>query len=158
MTAGSVYSVDSSALIDGLERYYPEANFPALWARVDELVAAGRFLISDEVLDEVTRKDEPAKVWCEDRKDTIVVPTDAEVISAVKDVLADYPLLVKGFKGRNRADPFVIGVGQVRSCVVVTGEGPDGTSNKPKIPYLCNELGLRCIRFTDLIREEGWQF
>ena len=30
MSASALYSVDTSALIDGLERYYPEETFPAL--------------------------------------------------------------------------------------------------------------------------------
>lgn len=37
MSRPPVYSVDTSALIDGLERYYPEDTFPALWERIDEL-------------------------------------------------------------------------------------------------------------------------
>ena len=31
MSENRIYSGDSSALIDGLERYYPEKQFPALW-------------------------------------------------------------------------------------------------------------------------------
>lgn len=42
---GTFYSVDTSALIDGLERYYPMSTFPALWDQVDVVVDEGRFLI-----------------------------------------------------------------------------------------------------------------
>lgn len=158
MSRARIYSVDSSALIDGLERYYPEQQFPALWVRVDELIAAGRFVISDEVHDELQRKDEVARGWCERRKDAIVVPTDGEVVVAVRAVLRDHPLLVKAMKGRNRADPFVIAVASVRGAVVVTGEGSDGTASRPKIPYVCGEMGIECCRFLDLSKHEGWSF
>ncbi len=49
------YSADTSALIDGLERYYPETHFPALWEKVDELVAESRLIISEEVWEEVQK-------------------------------------------------------------------------------------------------------
>jgi len=52
-----VYCVDTSALIDGLERYYPEENFPGLWTKVDSLIKDGRFLISEEVWEELRQKD-----------------------------------------------------------------------------------------------------
>lgn len=158
MSENRIYSGDSSALIDGLERYYPEKQFPALWVRVDELIAAGRFVISDEVHDELKRKDEAARTWCETRKDAIVVPTDAEIVAAVRLVLKDHPLLVKDMKGRNRADPFVIAVASVKGAVVVTGEGNDGTATRPKIPYVCGQTGIECCRFLDLIKREGWSF
>jgi len=37
-----VFCVDTSALIDGLERYYPEVTFPALWKHIAQLVEDGR--------------------------------------------------------------------------------------------------------------------
>ncbi|MDP9453320.1 MAG: DUF4411 family protein [Actinomycetota bacterium] len=154
----AVYSVDTSALIDGLERYYPEAAFPALWQRVDGLVDAGQFVISDEVWEEVQKRDAVAKAWCEPRRPRLLVPTDGEITRHVQQVLADHPRLVAQMKGRNRADPFVIAVARYRGCVVLTGEGSDGTANRPKIPYVCQQLGIRVIRFTELIIEEGWVF
>ncbi len=104
------------------------------------------------------RKDAAAKEWCEARKDAIVVATDVDVVASVRDVLREYPLLVKAMKGRDRADPFVIAVAARKNAVVVTGEGSDGTADRPKIPYVCSEMGIDCIRFTDLIKREGWSF
>ena len=153
-----LYCVDTSALIDGLERYYPEEHFPALWERVDELVTAGRFFISEEVWEEVKQKDERAQAWVQPRLEELVVRTDQAVVSATQQVLRGHELLVKNMKGRNRADPFVIAVAQLRGAIVVTGEGSDGTATRPKIPYVCGQLGLTCFRFLDVIRAEGWRF
>ena len=116
-----MYSVDTSALIDGLERYYPEENFPALWERVDGLISDGRFLISEEVWEEVKSKDAVAKAWCEPRKESIIVPTDSAVVQDVQEILSLHERLVKNMKGRNRADAFVIAVGRLRRATVVTG-------------------------------------
>lgn len=152
------YSFDTSGLIDGLERYYPVDNFPALWERVDELIAAGRFIISEEVWHEVEAKTMTAKAWCTDRLDSIMVPTDAAIATAVRNILTTHPRLVMEMKGRNRADPFVIAVAHVRGATVVTGEGADGNANRPKIPYICDGMGLPCLRFLGVVQAEGWRF
>jgi hypothetical protein len=159
MTSPTVYSVDTSALLDGLERYYPEAAFPALWGKIDSLIAHGRFLLSDEVWDEARKRDAAAKTWC-DRcgKTALVVPTDAVIAKEVQDILVSFPKLVANMKGKNRADAFVIAVARLRGATIVTGEGPDGNQNRPKIPYIAQELGVPCIRFLDIIRREGWRF
>lgn len=154
----ALYCVDTSALIDGLERFYPEENFPGLWKKIDILIDEGRFFISEEVWEELKQKDEPAQQWAQPRLGKLVVPTDSTVITAVQQVLQDYELLVKNMKGRNRADPFVIGVAQIRKATVVTGEGSDGNSQRPKIPYVCKQLGLPCVRFLEVVRAEGWRF
>lgn len=153
-----IYCVDTSALIDGLERYYPDSSFPSLWARVDELIEAGRFICSDEVVEEAIKKDLPAKAWCQQRRQNtkFCVPTDADVATEVQAVLGLHPRLVK--PGRHRADPFVVAVANMRGACVITGEGHDGTAVKPKIPYVCNQLGINCIRLTELIGREGWVF
>ena len=67
----SLYCVDTSALIDGLERYYPEENFPGLWRKIDILIADGRFRISEEVWEELQQKDERAKEWAQPRLDML---------------------------------------------------------------------------------------
>lgn len=91
----TIYSVDTSALFDGLERYYPESSFPALWARVDELIEAQRFLISEEVWEEARAHDAVAKSWCDARgKGLMVVPTDANVTTGVQNILVQFPKLV----------------------------------------------------------------
>jgi hypothetical protein len=153
------YSVDTSALLDGLERYYVEETFPGIWERVADLIRAGRFFISEEVYQEAKKKTGVVKAWCDrDTTGKLVVPTDSAITREVQAILKDTPKMVMAMKGRNRADPFVVAVARLRAATVVTGEGSDGTEDRPKIPYVCGKLGLPCITFTDLIRVEGWVF
>ena len=158
MSPAVIYSVDTSALIDGLERYYRPANFPSLWERLDELIAQGRLLCSEEVLEEATQRDLPAKDWCTQRREHLVVPTDADVAIEAQVLLGQHPAMTKGLKGRNRADPFVIVVAKMHGATVVTGEGQDGSASRPKIPWVCRQLGVPCIRLAELITQEGWSF
>lgn len=76
-----------------------------------------------------------------------------EVIQVrVGELLTKYPRLVDTLKNRSQADPFVIAATIERSAVLVTGE-IGGSAEKPKIPYVCQVEGIRCISFLEMIRE-----
>ncbi len=156
--APPTYSFDTSGLIDGLERYYPAETFSALWERVDDLIDAGRLIISEEVWEEVEAKTSTARDWCKDRLDRIIVPTDGTIASTVTEILTNHPRLVANMKGRNRADAFVIAVARIRGATVVTGEGGDGSANRPKIPFICDAMGVPHLRFLGVLQTEGWRF
>lgn len=141
-----------------MERYYPQEAFPALWTNVDSLIKDGRFFLSEEVWEEAQARDAVVKAWCHSRLDPLVVPTTATIAQEVQTILAEHERLTMNMKGRNRADPFVIAVAKLSQAVVVTGEGSDGTDVRPKIPYVCQRLGIECVRLIDLIRLEGWRF
>ena len=152
-----VYSVDSSALIDGWIRHYPPDHFPSVWIEIESLIDEGRFLLSEEVLREIERHDDPLNEWLQDRRDRVVVPTTNEVAVGVREILRSHERLVMSGSGRNRADPFVIAVARLHNAVVLTGE-KGGTPSKPKIPSVCEDLDIRAISLLDLIKEEGWVF
>lgn len=155
---GRVYSFDTSGLIDGLERLYPEDHFPSIWKEIETLVSAGRLKISEEVWEEAKKRAAVAQAWCARYLADILVPTDSRIAGSVTTILSAHPRLVMNMKGRNRADAFVIAVALELKATVVTGEGSDGTDNRPKIPYVCEQLGVPCYRFLDMIKEEGWSF
>lgn len=150
-----LYSFDTSALIDGIERFYPPANFPALWVKVDELIGQGRLLISEEVWAEAQTLDAPLKQWCEGGRHEAVVQTDGDIAAVVGQIATDFPQW--GAQGRNRADPFVIALAECAGAVVVTGEKPGGPGT-PKIPYVSRQRGLTVMKFVDVIKAEGWTF
>ncbi len=161
MSKAPVYSFDTSALIDGLERYYPETTFPALWDKVEGLIDGGRLLISEEVWLEATKKAEATKEWCNrhtDNKAKIVVATTADIAKRVTEILVPYPKFVSDASGKNRADPFVIAVAGANNAIVVTGESEGGTEKKPKIPFICDQLGIKHCKMLDVIKVEGWKF
>jgi hypothetical protein len=158
-TSDSRYSFDTSALIDGIERYYPIANFPALWGRIDELITDGRLHVSEEAWNEAVSVDSALKEWCTeaaaDRK-RCVVPTDAAIGTIAGAIAAQFPRWARqGTK--NYADPFVIAVAEAKSCMVVSGE-KNGGPGQPKIPYVCGVRQVLHMRFVDVVVREGWIF
>ena len=82
----------------------------------------------------------------------MLVPPDEAIQKRVAEILGKYPRLVDTLKGRSQADPFVIATAMERDAVVVTGEIM-GTATKPRIPFVCQAEGIRCITFLEMIRE-----
>ena len=82
----------------------------------------------------------------------MLIPANESVQRHVAEVLATYPRLMDTLKGRSQADPFVIATAVETGSIVVTGESV-GTATKPRIPFVCQQLGIRCITFLDMIRE-----
>jgi hypothetical protein len=122
------------------------------------VIRSGEFpVILDKVWVEIDAKDAAARAWCYPRLDRLVVPTDARVVQQVQSVLRSHPRLVGALKNRSGADPFVIAVARLGNALVVTGE-VQGTDARPRIPFVCAELGLECISFLDLIKAERWSF
>jgi len=154
-----VYSFDTSALIDGMERFYPIDNFPALWEKFDELIASGRLVVSEEAWSEATKKDAPLKDWCTEEsaeRARCVYLTDAAVGTVVGAISAAYPQWVQQ-GGKNQADPFVIAVAEVVGGMVISGERDGGPAN-PKIPYVCAQRGTPHGRVIDVIKLEKYRF
>ena len=145
------FCVDTSAWLDGWHRYYPRDVFPTLWRNVEERVSSGEIFASEEVYIELQKKDDDLHDWIKERKSMLVAANEV-IQRRVAQLLTDYPRLVDSLKGRSQADPFVIATAIETSSVVVTGEAR-GTAARPRIPFVCQELNVRCVTFLDMIRE-----
>ncbi|MCL2463911.1 MAG: DUF4411 family protein [Micrococcales bacterium] len=152
-----LYSFDTSALIDGLERFYPIKNFPGIWEGIDSLIDDGRLLVSEEAWREAVSADAPLKEWCEDTaagRDRCICSTDDVVATTAGEIVFQFPGWVTRGK-KNTADPFVIAVAEAHTCGVISGE-TNGGPGRPKIPYVCAQRGVPHHRFVDVIVAEGW--
>jgi uncharacterized protein DUF4411 len=150
------YSFDSSALIYAWSEAYPIESFESFWDRFDEMVNGGHALISEEVYEELGRKEDGLFEWVKQRPQ-IIVPHSDEVQAAVTTILGSHPLLIKARKNRSGGDPFVIAVAMCHHCTVVTQEG-FGSENAPRIPNVCRayEIGYQPLK--EVIREQRWRF
>jgi hypothetical protein len=151
------YSIDTSAILDGWVRYYPPDIFPPLWRKLEQLADSGHLRASEEVLRELEKKDDDVHAWARER-DRMFVSVDDEIQVAVADLLGRFPRLVNTQRDRSMGDPWVIALAQVHSCIVVTGEQNRGTTDRPRIPDVCDAIGIRSISLLGLIREEKWVF
>ena len=152
-----MYVIDTSALLDGWVRHYPPDVFPSLWSHVEEMVKTGELLSPDEVLSELSQKDDAVFQWAKTNA-AMFVPLDEDVQRATQEILDEFPRLVGAMKDRNRADPFVIAVAKLKGAIVVTGEKSIGTRDRPRIPIVCDHFDIGHRTMLELIREKGWTF
>jgi hypothetical protein len=88
----------------------------------------------------------------------LFVPLDPDIQLSVKEILRQHPRLVGIGSGRSAADPFVIALADARSGVVVSEETRTGNLGRPRIPDVCDAMGVRCITLIQYIAEQGWIF
>lgn len=153
---GSRYSLDTNVLITAWRETYPPEAFASFWDRLDGLIEERRALVSEEVYEELSRKEDRLFDWVKQRPACVVPHTD-EVQAAVTRILKSHPLLIKARKNRSGADPFVIAVALCERCMVVTHEGY-GSDQAPRIPDVCRAYKVAFQPLTQLIRDEGWRF
>lgn len=152
------YSIDTSSLINGFRINYPYENFPRLWNEdLPALVASGHLRATEEVRFELERQDDELVQWIRDYSDELFVEVDEPIQHEVSAILRDHTGLIGVGPGRSGADPFVIALAKIKVCAVVAEEGR-GSAKRPKIPDVCDALGVRCIRLVDLIGEQEWVY
>lgn len=142
-----------------MEPLLPTRLFPSLWERFDDLIKSGNIIATEEVLIELERKDDDVHRWALERRQ-MFVPMYGNIQQAAISILAKYPRLIDNRKNRSSADPFVIALAQAQreDCAVVTYETHSNSPDRPRIPDVCDALGIRCINVSELIQEEGWRF
>ena len=104
------------------------------------------------------KKDDDLSAWCKERP-TMFIDVDDATQASMQHIMGTYPKLVDTSKGRSGADPFVIALAQAHNpLLTVVTEEHGGSANKPKIPFVCRQEGLRCISLLQLIEEQQWRF
>lgn len=152
MTASEpAYCFDTSAWLDGWVRHYSMENFPSVWDRIADLLRSGRGWWTEEVTAEIKEVD--LIEWLKPHGAAVIPTSDVWTEASALQQRFNHELSPKGITG---ADPFVIAAARINALWVVTGEKP--STGRPKIPDVCNELGIRYTSLADMIRKEGWTF
>lgn len=159
--APSIYSVDTSSLMDWQARYYPTDVFTGLIDAVDRLAAEKRIFLAELVREEVEAVGTPELVqWCEDRK-PLLVPT-ADLLAEALSIQSRFPGLMDPKAEHEEADAYVIALARLREGIVVSQETPASEKKNPKrshfIPDVCRELGITCVSILGLMRREKLRF
>jgi hypothetical protein len=151
------YCIDTSALLDGWVRWYPPDTFHTLWRNIEALIEQAAIVAPEEVLMELSKKDDDVHKWAKRNKAMFLAPIE-DIQIATSEVLGRFPRLVDSRKDRSQADPFVIAAARVYDLIVVTEEKRPGTEDRPTIPIVCTSFGIRHMRLLDMIRDQGWRF
>ena len=154
-----IYSVDSSTLMDWQARYYPSDVFKTLLQKVEQLIAAERFLAPALVNDEIKAVGTADLIGWADARPRIFVPT-AELLAEAQAIQNQFAGLRDPKAEYEEADAYVIALARMRNGIVVTQETTAAEKHRPRrthfIPDVCRELGVHCVTFLGLMRREGW--
>ena len=153
----ATYCFDTSAFVEAWRRLYPPDVFPSYWQNLRELARTELICSPDEVLEELSRKEDDLYTWAREL-DGFFQPLDDQIQTETMNILAEFPRLVAELSDRTRADPFVIALAKRDGLTVVSNEKRVGSRSRPHIPNVCDALGVRHCDLLDFIRDRGWTF
>jgi hypothetical protein len=139
-----------------LRRSYPKPEFESVWKFVEQLLSSGRILSIDEVYIELEQQDDEVFQWVSQWNGNFIPLDDAIQIKA-REILSEFPTLIDLRKGKSGADPFLIAVAAVRGGTIVSEENRSGGPPKVKIPDVALSLDVTCIKFLNVLRQEGYR-
>lgn len=150
------YLIDTSSLVD----VETENNPDQVWEGLFRLVGEGRLLTVGYVFEEMERMVANGKLRQEilkrlkEFKHVMVVPDD-EILLETGNINFKYPRLGDWRDPKNSADPWLVAAGKVRGYSVITEESDVGPKKKRKIPWVCDQEGVRWLRLSKLISNES---
>jgi hypothetical protein len=153
----TLYSVDTSALITGRRDVLPAQTFGTFWHNVEVIIRRGDVRAVDVVRDELRSRDDDTRKWAS-QQTGLFVPLRREIQLATREVLRAHPRLTGVAKNRNGADPFVIGYAIALGGTVVTEERHEGSTNRPRIPVVCDLMGVPWTNLVGLAAAYGAGF
>ena len=120
-TAATKYSMDSSSLIFAWTEAYPMDAFGSFWSRLETLAQAGRAFLSEEVHEELKRKDDDLARWAAGLS-RLFKRTSATQFTDAQRLASKYPGFVDVMRSTAQADPFLVALAAEGHDVVVTSE------------------------------------
>jgi hypothetical protein len=151
------YCIDTSSILHAWIEAYPPDNFPPVWDKINDFIAKGKLISSEEVLRELKKKHDSAYQWAKGHTN-VFLPLDEATQVLVAEIMSNHKRLVDTRKGRIGADPFVIAVAKLKHCTLVTNEAITNNLKRPNIPDVCAVMGVECINILQLFQTEGWVF
>lgn len=151
------FSLDTSSLMNAWNKNYQIDMLPSIWEHVETMLRDEIAVATVQVYDEIKNKDDAFAEWFHERKE-LFKPISEEHLELLSGIMERYPRIASTGSGRNFADPWVISLAQCYdpTCCVVTEEGTSRNANNPKIPFVCDNEGLKCCNFNGFLRQTGW--
>ena len=145
------YCIDTSSVLRIAKLDYADR----IWTGLFELAEQGRLVTAKYVLRETKKWNGDAYEKLVDLPTLAVVPdTDPNIMPLAGLMTLRYPRMAKPWSKRDVADPWVVAVGLARSLTVVCDERIDAPPQQQRMPYVCEQEGVRCINSGQLIRDE----
>jgi len=155
-----IYCIDTSSIIN-LFRHsglpYPPYRadiFEGLWTKLDQIIKNGNLISHITVFEEISKRDDEGKRWCEKYK-RIFKDIDDCQIEQIEKIKIKYN---KSYwdaeinrEGQEWADPWIIALAICENAIIVSDE-----KNFPnRIPYIANHFGINTLNLMDFLKDIG---
>jgi len=149
------YLLDANVLIEAKNQHYGMDFCPAFWRWLSDSHADGQVFSVVEVRDELT--DPEISPWVAVQSPGFFLPTDPEVVGARHSIelwARDMQFTREAVRGfMKSADSALIAFAVAHGHAVVTMERSSGSKRKVKIPDVCKDFNVRCIKPHIMLRE-----
>jgi hypothetical protein len=155
MIAMSGFWLDASVLIQAANDAYRFDMVPKFWSFIDKQLGAGVIRCPLAVFDELTKGKDTLAQWCKVRK------SSGLCVRPTKEIQITYRAVIEHVEGictppqlaifAGVADGWLIASAMATKGVVVTQESQGGKRATLKIPKLCKELSVKCLRTSDML-------
>jgi hypothetical protein len=135
--------------------------FPTLWSTISTRLRGRSLTSCIEVYYEIKKREDNLFAWVEERKGAFIEPND-DTITQVLKVMEEFPNFgAQDGPATQAADPWLIAHAIETGSVVVTDERRAKViklSKPPKIPDVCDQMGVRWLPIVDFLSEIGIKF
>ncbi|MDR0912665.1 MAG: DUF4411 family protein [Methanobrevibacter sp.] len=147
------FIIDTDSSIH-LKRNYSPKVFVSLWDNLEEMIANKELISLKEVQEELSRNDREFWTGFHDRFDFFIEATNEE-IDRFKEL--------EGFKvydtlwcdGESLADPLLICMALHNEYTIITQENQ---RSEMRIPFVCSNLGVKCLNTNQFFENQNWKF
>jgi hypothetical protein len=140
--------------------------FPTLWARLQELIDSGRIEVPYMVAAEIEKKNDTLHNWIKENESSIAQLCKVQE-DYMREIMATYGFLVKPTDSYTAADPFVIALARKLNAPKPIGPGDvevtvlsdeSQVPEKRRIPYVCDQYGIRYVNVRQFFEREQMTF
>lgn len=157
-----IYLLDSNIFIQAKNEYYGFDLCPGFWNWLEQKNQEGRVFSIDRVQAELSSFSDDLSRWATNRGSNFFLSLDQPAIQAMTAVST----WVQNSPHRedaksvflSGADPFLIAYAKAHNHTVVSHEIYVESRRKVKIPAVCRELHVPCVRTFEMLRQEGVSF
>jgi Domain of unknown function (DUF4411) len=154
-----IYWIDSSVFIEAQDNLYPFKNVPGFWKHIDVKLQEGSVRSSEMVYKELVSFGDDLSKWIKSRKANGV---SIQITPEVEDNFTKIANWVKEkyddanandfLKG---ADGWIIAHAMVAKGIVVSQESQKHpNAKKARIPDVCHQFGVKCVKLIDMLKDQ----
>ena len=154
------YCIDTSALIELYRGKYKKRVFKSLWEDINSLFDEGRIRAPIEVYDELKHGSDELASWAKGKK-SLFMDTGEKELPLAKELVNHVKAWRHALGSNDFADPFVVAHAKIKGLTVITEESDQKNRQNlraGKIPHVCQEYGVKCIRLIHLTEKEAWEY